>query len=32
MHKIYTDLKIEKKLKSDTTLECGLEEAMTRGK
>ena len=30
MLKIYTDLK--KKLKSDTTLECGLEEAMTRGK
>ena len=31
MLKIYTDLKI-KKLKSDTTLKCGLEEAMTRGK
>ena len=32
MHKIYTDLKIKKINKSDTTLECGLEEAMTRGK
>ena len=29
MLKIYTDLKI-KKLKSDTTLECGLEEAMRK--
>ena len=32
MLKIYTDLKIKNKLKSDTTVECGLEEAKTREK